>query len=133
MTTLQADEAELQAASAADEEVAKQLQEEEVKTNRKRMAQERADAEAAQELHNRDLIEKRAEEVRRSALPTCPICLEAIEDARTHNALPCGHSFHTSCLVDLAHNALARGPSVTCPVCRKKYCATRDRWKPEEG
>ena len=132
MTTLQAEEAELQAASAADEEVAKQLQEEEVKTNRKRMAQEREDAEAAQELHNQDLIEKRAEEVR-SALPTCPICLEAIEDARTHNALPCGHSFHTSCLVDLAHNALARGPSVTCPVCRKKYCATRDRWKPEEG
>jgi len=46
----------------------------------------------------------------RAASTECAICLDAMEDARTTQALVCGHRFHTECLL--------KRPIEQCPLCR---------------
>ena len=49
-------------------------------------------------------------------LDNCPICYEKIDNSI--NYLPCGHSFHKSCLENYINNNLDKD-YILCPYCIK--------------
>jgi len=54
-------------------------------------------------------------ELNQTELPTCPVCLERMDDSVTGQlTIVCNHTFHCLCL------SKWRGGDTTCPVCR--YC-----------
>jgi hypothetical protein len=48
----------------------------------------------------------------------CPICLETLHDDNDRAVTSCGHSFHTSCLMQHAASQL-RFRGTSCPLCRE--------------
>ncbi|PXF49527.1 hypothetical protein BWQ96_00597 [Gracilariopsis chorda] len=58
-------------------------------------------------------------------LPTCPICTDQFELQEQARQLPCGHIFHSDCIVPWLKQ------HCTCPMCRKEL-PTDDREYEEE-
>jgi hypothetical protein len=65
-----------------------------------------------------------------TTLPECPICFELIDETSNRTITPCGHLFHTTCLMihvctnNNAHHSYGPDSSEvynkTCPCCRAK-------------
>ncbi len=51
----------------------------------------------------------------------CPICMEEFEDNKNQMILPCGHRFHTMCMIK---NLCSSYNPTACPMCRTKFIDT---------
>ena len=49
---------------------------------------------------------------------TCPICMEEFEDNKNQMILPCGHRFHTMCMM---RNLCSSYNPTACPICRTEF------------
>lgn len=49
---------------------------------------------------------------------TCPICMEEFEDNKNQMILPCGHRFHTMCMMK---NLCSSYNPTACPMCRTEF------------
>ena len=49
---------------------------------------------------------------------TCPICMEEFEDNKNQMILPCGHRFHTMCMMK---NICSSYNPTACPMCRTEF------------
>ena len=49
---------------------------------------------------------------------TCPICMEEFEDNKNQMILPCGHRFHTMCMM---RNLCSSYNPTACPMCRTEF------------
>ena len=49
---------------------------------------------------------------------TCPICMDEFEDNKNQMILPCGHRFHTMCMMK---NICSSYNPTACPMCRTEF------------